>query len=511
MTTPFLQINNMTKRFGATRAVHDVSFGLNKGEVLALIGENGAGKSTIVKILTGIYQADSGNIVLNGQTLRFSSPQNAGQAGISAIHQETVMFDELSVAENLFVGNHPVRSSFFAGGLVNWKSMLEQAKTVLEKMDAKIDPETPLKELSVAQKHLVQIARALSQDSSVVIMDEPTASLSKAEIEDLYRIVRQLRDAGKAVLLITHKFDEVFALANRYVVLRDGENVGTGKIADTSSEDLIRLMAGRDVGSLYPKLESKPGAVMLEVKNFEHPTEFSGINFRVRKGEILGFYGLVGAGRSEVMQAVFGLSPGATGTVLIDGKTVPINSPADAVNNGLVYVPEDRQIAGAILPMTILHNITLASLGSIGNILNRAKEESLAMPLAQRLSLRAAHLEQNVSELSGGNQQKVVLAKWLATHPKVIILDEPTKGIDVGAKAAVHSFMSELVQNGLAIILVSSELPEVMNMSDRILVMREGRMVAEFDARAATAEEIVAQAAGNTRTQAAGNARELAA
>jgi rhamnose transport system ATP-binding protein len=499
MTTPFLQINNIEKRFGATRAVHDVSFGLNKGEVLALIGENGAGKSTIVKILTGIYQADSGSIVLNGETLRFSSPQAAGQAGISAIHQETVMFDELSVAENLFVGNHPVTSKFFAGGLVNWKSMLEQARAVLEKMDAKIDPETPLKELSVAQKHLVQIARALSQDSSVVIMDEPTASLSKAEIEDLYRIVRQLRDAGKAVLLITHKFDEVFALANRYVVLRDGENVGTGNIADTSSEDLIRLMAGREVGALFPKLESKPGIVMLEVKNFEHPTEFSKINFSVRKGEILGFYGLVGAGRSEVMQAIFGLNIAARGTVLIDGKTVHIKSPADAVNNGLVYVPEDRQIAGAILPMSILHNITLASIRSIGNILDRNKEEAIAMPLAERLSLRAANLEQNVSELSGGNQQKVVLCKWLATNPKVIILDEPTKGIDVGAKAAVHSFMSELVQNGLAVILVSSELPEVMNMSDRILVMREGRLVAEFEARIATAEEIVSQAAGNTR------------
>jgi rhamnose transport system ATP-binding protein len=499
MTTTFLQINHINKRFGATQAVNEVSFGLNKGEVLALIGENGAGKSTVVKILTGIYQPDSGGIVLNGETLRLSSPQDAMRAGIGAIHQETVMFDELSVAENLFVGNHPVTAKFFAGGLVNWKSMLEQAQTVLDKMDAKIDPGTLLKELSVAQKHLVQIARALSQDSSVVIMDEPTASLSKAEIEDLYRIVRQLRDAGKAVLLITHKFDEVFALASRYVVLRDGRNVGTGKITDTSSEDLIRLMAGREVGQLFPKLESKPGNVMLEVKNFEHPSEFSNINFSVRKGEILGFYGLVGAGRSEVMQAVFGLNAAATGSVLIDGKTVKIKSPADAVKHGLVYVPEDRQIAGAILPMSILHNITLASLSSIGNLLNRAKEEAIAMPLAERLSLRAANLEQNVSELSGGNQQKVVLSKWLATNPKVIILDEPTKGIDVGAKAAVHSFMSELVQNGLAVILVSSELMEVMHMSDRILVMREGRLVAEFEARVASAEEIVSQAAGNTR------------
>jgi rhamnose transport system ATP-binding protein len=503
MTNSFLQINNIGKRFGATRAVHDVSFGLDVGEVLALIGENGAGKSTVVKILTGIYQPDEGSITIGGENMRFASPQAAARAGVGAIHQETVMFDELSVAENLFAGNHPVSSGFFAGGLVNWKLMLERAKTVLERMDAKIDPETPLKELSVAQKHLVQIARALSQDSSVVIMDEPTAALSKAEIEDLYRIVRQLRDAGKAVLLITHKFDEVFALADRYLVLRDGENVGTGHIKDTSSEALIRLMAGREVGALFPKLESQPGTTMLEVSHFSHPTEFADISFAVRRGEILGFYGLVGAGRSEVMQAIFGLNAAATGTVQIDGKPVHIKSPADAVRNGLVYVPEDRQVAGAILPMSILHNITLASLSSIGNVLNRKKEEALAMPLAQRLSLRAAHLEQNVSELSGGNQQKVVLSKWLATNPKVIILDEPTKGIDVGAKAAVHSFMSELVQNGLAVILVSSELPEVMNMSDRIVVMREGRMVATFDARAASAEEIVAQAAGNTKGLAA--------
>jgi rhamnose transport system ATP-binding protein len=503
MTNSFLQINNIGKRFGATRAVHDVSFGLDVGEVLALIGENGAGKSTVVKILTGIYQPDEGSITIGGENMRFASPQAAARAGVGAIHQETVMFDELSVAENLFAGNHPVSSGFFAGGLVNWKLMLERTKTVLERMDAKIDPETPLKELSVAQKHLVQIARALSQDSSVVIMDEPTAALSKAEIEDLYRIVRQLRDAGKAVLLITHKFDEVFALADRYLVLRDGENVGTGHIKDTSSEALIRLMAGREVGALFPKLESQPGTTMLEVSHFSHPTEFADISFAVRRGEILGFYGLVGAGRSEVMQAIFGLNAAATGTVQIDGKPVHIKSPADAVRNGLVYVPEDRQVAGAILPMSILHNITLASLSSIGNVLNRKKEEALAMPLAQRLSLRAAHLEQNVSELSGGNQQKVVLSKWLATNPKVIILDEPTKGIDVGAKAAVHSFMSELVQNGLAVILVSSELPEVMNMSDRIVVMREGRMVATFDARAASAEEIVAQAAGNTKGLAA--------
>lgn len=493
MSNDFLNIENIGKSFGPTRAVHDVSFGLNTGEVLALIGENGAGKSTVVKMLTGIYKPDAGSINLEGHALVFNTPQDAWKSGITAIHQETVMFDELSVAENLFVGHHPIRNRF---GMVDWKKLLEDAQRVLDRIDAKIDPQTTLKELSVAQKHLVQIARALSQDARVVIMDEPTASLSKAEIDDLYRVVRQLRAEGKAILLITHKFDEVFALADRYVVLRDGEKVGEGRIEDTNGDALIRLMAGRDVGSLFPKADATRGDVVLEATGFSHPSEFDGISFSVRKGEILGFYGLVGAGRSEVMQAIFGLNPQAKGTLEIAGKRVNLRSPADAVQHGLVYVPEDRQIAGAILPMSILHNITLPMISSLGFLLNRTREEAVAMPLAQRLSLRAAHLDQNVSELSGGNQQKVVLSKWLATNPQVIILDEPTKGIDVGAKAAVHSFMAELVQNGLAVVLVSSELPEVMHMSDRIIVMREGRMVAEFDAKKVSAEEIVAKAAG---------------
>lgn len=494
MSLPFLQIQNLSKSFGPTRAVKDVGFDLHLGEVLALIGENGAGKSTVVKLLTGIYRPDAGQFFLNGQNTEFHNPQDAWRKGITAIHQETVMFDELSVAENLFVGRHPARGFL---GLVDWKKLLLDAQKVLDRIEAKIPPETPLKELSVAQKHLVQIARALSQEASVVIMDEPTAALSRAEIEELYRVVRGLKAQGKAVLLITHKFDEVFALADRYVVLRDGEKVGEGKIADTNSDDLIRLMAGREVGAVFPKVEAKRGEVVLEASHFNHSSEFADISFKVHKGEIVGFYGLVGAGRSEVMQAVFGLNPRARGTVQVEGKPVAIKSPADAVRAGLVYVPEDRQIAGAILPMSILHNISLPTLERISGFwLNRPKEEAVAMTYAQRLSLKAANLDQNLSELSGGNQQKVVISKWLASEPKVIIMDEPTKGIDVGAKAAVHSFMGELVQKGMGVVLVSSELPEVMNMSDRIIVMREGRIAGEFDARTAKAEDIVAKAAG---------------
>ena len=493
--SPFLQVQNLSKSFGPTKAVQGVSFDLELGEVLALVGENGAGKSTVVKMLTGIHAPDAGQILVSGQAIILHNPQDAWKKGITAIHQETVMFDELSVAENLFIGRHPTRGRL---GLVDWKKLLSDAEAVLGRIDAKIAPDTPLKDLSVAQKHLVQIARALSQEASVVIMDEPTAALSKAEIEDLYRVVRGLKVGGKAVLLITHKFDEVFALADRYVVLRDGEKVGQGNIAETNSDQLIRLMAGREVGDIFPKDQASVGEVLLEVQNFSHPTEFEHISFSVRKGEILGFYGLVGAGRSEVMQAIFGLNPRARGSVSIAGKSIHIKSPSDAVRAGLVYVPEDRQRNGAILPMSILHNITLPTLSRIigGFLLRRGREEAVAMQYSSRLSLRAAHLDQNVSELSGGNQQKVVISKWLASEPQIIILDEPTKGIDVGAKAAVHSFMSELVQKGMAVVLISSELPEVMNMADRIIVMREGRMVGEFAAKQASAEAIVAKAAG---------------
>jgi rhamnose transport system ATP-binding protein len=487
----FLELQNLTKHFGATKAVTNVGFSLERGQVLALVGENGAGKSTIVKMLTGIHAPDAGQIVLNGQPQTFSSPQQAWRAGISAIHQETVMFDELSVAENIFMGNQPSRF-----GLVQWKTLLTQTQKVLKQIDAKISPQAPLKTLSVAQKHLVQIARALCQDSGVVIMDEPTAALSKAEIEDFFRVVAQLKTEQKAIILVTHKFDEIFAHADCYAVLRDGELVGTGTIAQTSSEALVQQMAGREVGQLFPKKAVVPQEVVLSVKDFSHPTEFAGINFSVRSGEILGFYGLIGAGRSEVMQAVFGLNPQNTGQLEVLGKRVQIHSPADAVRLGVVYVPEDRQHQGAILDMNILHNTSLPSLQGLGWWLNRHKETALAMPLAQKLELRAAHLEQNVGELSGGNQQKVVLSKWLATNPKVLILDEPTKGIDVGAKSAVHALMSQMVADGLAVILVSSELPEVLNMSDRIVVMRQGRVVAELNAKNTSAEEVVAFAAG---------------
>ena len=486
---PRLELRNLSKSFGPTRAVQNVSFALREASVMALIGENGAGKSTIVKLLTGVYQPDAGEIWLAGNAVKIANPSSAWDLGISVIHQETVMFDELSVAENLFMGHLPLKR-----GLVDWKTLIINAQTLLMRIEAKIDPRAALKDLSVAQKHLVQIARALSGEASVVVMDEPTAALSQQEIEDLYRVVRGLRDAGKAVLLITHKFDEVFALCDEYVVLRDGVKVGEGEIGSATPQGLIALMAGREVGNQYARGETERGEIVLSARGYTHPTEFADIGFEVRRGEVLGFYGLVGAGRSEVMQAIFGLKPAARGSLEIDGLSVRVRSPSDAMRCGLAYVPEDRQRSGAILGMSILHNLTLPSLRGLW--LNRHREETAALEIATRLELKAAHLEQMVGELSGGNQQKVVIGKWLLSNPKVIILDEPTKGIDVGAKAAVHAFIAELVARGMAVILVSSELPEVMALSDRILVMREGRSIAEYTREDATAAQIVSSAAG---------------
>ena len=486
---PRLELRNLSKSFGPTRAVQNVSFALREASVMALIGENGAGKSTIVKLLTGVYQPDAGEIWLEGNAVKIANPSSAWDLGISVIHQETVMFDELSVAENLFMGHLPLKR-----GLVDWKTLIINAQTLLMRIEAKIDPRAALKDLSVAQKHLVQIARALSGEASVVVMDEPTAALSQQEIEDLYRVVRGLRDSGKAVLLITHKFDEVFALCDEYVVLRDGVKVGEGEIGSATPHGLIALMAGREVGNQYARGETERGEVVLSARGYTHPTEFADIGFEVRRGEVLGFYGLVGAGRSEVMQAIFGLKPAARGSLEIDGLPVRVRSPSDAMRCGLAYVPEDRQRSGAISSMSILHNLTLPSLRGLW--LNRHREETAALEIATRLELKAAHLEQMVGELSGGNQQKVVIGKWLLSNPKVIILDEPTKGIDVGAKAAVHAFIAELVARGMAVILVSSELPEVMALSDRILVMREGRSIAEYTREDATAAQIVSSAAG---------------
>ncbi len=475
---PLVQLSGISKSFGGTRALESAELALYAGSITALVGENGAGKSTLVKILTGIYQPDGGRITLCGKSVRIRSPAHAQQLGISVIHQEAVVFDELSVAENIFVTARPRR-----WGLIDWARMRRDAGRLMERLDCPLDPGLRLRELSVAQKYLVQIARALSHDARLVIMDEPTAALSHHEAQLLLRIATGLRDEGRALLLISHRLEDLFAIADRYVVFRDGRNVAEGAMPDTSIDTLIQCMVGRVIERLYPKRCIALGEEILRVLHLSRGEEFADISFAVRRGEILGVYGLVGAGRSELMQSVFGLTRAESGRIELDRTPIRPRHPADAIAQRIAYVPEDRQHQGAIPSLSISSNITLASLAQFtrhgwvdGERLTRTAGE-----WAQRLQVKYANLEQPLSELSGGNQQKVVLAKWLLTAPRVLILDEPTKGIDVGSKAAVHALMGEWVQQGMAIILVSSELPEVLGLSDRVLVMRRGRMAGLLD------------------------------
>ena len=492
--TPVLSLRGIVKTFPGVRALDGVRIDLYPGQVTALIGENGAGKSTIVKILTGIYQPDEGQIMVDGAQTHFPTAQAAGAAGVTAIHQETVLFDELTVAENIFIGHAP-RTRW---GLIDRAAMRARAREILQSIDADLNPSARLRDLGIASKHLVAIARALSIDARVVIMDEPTAALSHKEIAELYELVEKLKRQGKAILFISHKFDEIFRIADRWTVFRDGQFIGDGAMAGTSEADLVRLMVGRSVDQIYPKRPAEIGAPALTVAGYCHPTEFDGISFTLHKGEILGFYGLVGAGRSEVMQALFGITRPSKGATRIGDQVRVIRSTAEAVQAGIVYVPEDRGRQGAVKGLPIFQNVTLPSLNrtSRAGFLRLAEEFKLARDYTSRLDLRAASLDQDVGLLSGGNQQKVVIAKWLATKPRVIILDEPTKGIDIGSKAAVHDFMSELAAQGLAVIMVSSEIPEVLGMSDRVIVMREGLIADEFAGDAMSPENLVRAAVG---------------
>jgi rhamnose transport system ATP-binding protein len=501
---PVLRLSGVSKAFPGVRALSDVALELFPGQVTALVGENGAGKSTLVKVLTGIYQPDTGRIEVDGHPVRFPTAQAAAQAGITAIHQETVLFDELSVAENIFLGHAP-RTRL---GLIDWPRLRTDAAAILTRIGAQIDPGMALKDLGIARKHLVAIARALSVDARVVIMDEPTAALSQKEIEELYDLVARLKAEGRAILFISHKFDEIFRIADRWTVFRDGAHVGSGQIEDVTEGDLVRLMVGRSVDQIFPPRVPSAGPEVLRVEGLCHPTEFDSISFSLRRGEILGFYGLVGAGRSELMQAIFGITRPSAGAVLIDGSARTIRSPADAIAAGIVYVPEDRGRQGAVTGLPIFQNVTLPSLPrtSRAGFLRLAEEFRLARAYTGRLDLRASALDQDVGKLSGGNQQKVVIAKWLATQPRVIILDEPTKGIDIGSKAAVHAFMAELAAEGLAVIMVSSEIPEILGMSDRVVVMREGLIAAELPRAGLTPEALVRHAAGIGAAQGPGGA-----
>jgi rhamnose transport system ATP-binding protein len=487
-----LELKNISKSFSGVEVLHHVSLALRAGEVHALLGENGAGKSTLVKVITGVHQPDSGEILLDGNPVHFHDTWETRQAGITAIYQELSLFPDLDVAENIFVGSQPLS----AGRRIDWRKLYKKAEDLLTSLGVHLDLKQKARNLSIAQQQMVEIARAFSLNARILIMDEPTSSLTLNEVADLFRLVRRLREEGKAIIFISHRLEELFEIADRVTVLRDGSYVDTRSMKDVTRDDLIRMMVGRTITNLFPKQDVKAGEVVLEVENLSRSGAFRDISFELRKGEILGMAGLVGAGRTNVARAIFGVEPATDGQIKVNGLPVAITSPQQAIDLGLAYVPEDRQLHGLIPAMHITSNISLPMLSEFARSgwMNFKKERKSTFEAARQMEVRANHIWQKARELSGGNQQKVVLAKWLATQPRILILDEPTRGIDVGTKAAVHALMSKLASEGMAILMISSELPEVLGMSDRILVMREGQMTAQFTREEATQEKIIAAA-----------------
>ncbi len=493
--TPVLEIQNVSKSFPGVKALDNVRFDVLPGEVHALLGENGAGKSTLIKIVSGVYRPDAGKVSILGNDVRFQSPLEAQAAGIATIYQELLLFPALSVAENIFMGHPPVTRS----GTVDWQRMRQKTSDLLRSLDIHdLEPTEIVGTLSIGNRQRVEIVKALSRDARILIMDEPTAALTEADVERLFGIVRRLRERGVGIIYISHRLEEVFELADRVTVLRDGGYVGTSQVADIGKDDLISMMVGRTIDTLFPKVTVEPGDVVLEVDALNRPPLTQDVSFSIRAGEIVGLAGLVGSGRSELAQAVFGMLPVDSGNIFIAGKKVSITSPRDAKKLGIAYVPEDRGIQGLIRPMTLRENVSLAVLEHLshGGFIDGNKEESLVSEAIKRFGIRASSSEQIVNKLSGGNQQKAVIAKWLATEPKLLIMDEPTRGVDVGAKAEIHRLMGKLVERGLAILMISSELPEILGMSDRILVMREGALVAEFLGRDADQEHVAAAMMG---------------
>ena len=490
---PIIQMRDISKSFGGVHALKNVQLTIYPGEVHAILGENGAGKSTLIKTITGVHQPDSGEIELNGQLVQFANPREAQQQGIAAIYQEPSLFPDLSIAENILVGRQPV-----SGGRISWRQMNRIASDLLERLHVKLNPRTKARNLSVAQQQMVEIARALSVNAKVLIMDEPTSSLTSNEVEELFHITKNLRDAGTAVIFISHRLEELFALADRVTTLRDGEYVGTRTLANVTTDELIQMMVGRKLDDLFPKQDVERGEVVLEVENLSANGAFQDISFKLHAGEILGMSGLVGAGRTDVACSIFGVKPATAGRITVRGEQVTIANPQKAMALGISYVPEDRKNHGLVLPMPIGDNITLPVINEFATYgwLNRKKEKTTALEASKKLEVKAYGIEQKAQELSGGNQQKVVLAKWLNTNPRILILDEPTRGIDVGTKAAVHRLMSSLAAEGMAILMISSELPEILGMSDRILVMREGHITGEFERGEATQEKLMMAATG---------------
>ncbi len=489
---PILRMENISKRFAGVQALADVTFEVYPGEILGFLGENGAGKSTLVKILSGVYSRDHGTIYLNGQPVDIHSPQEAQSLGISTIYQELALVPQLSVAENIFLNREPLRVPSI--GLVDFRTMRQEAEKILADLGVEIPGDTRVRDLTVAAQQMVEIAKAVSTNASLILMDEPTSALSSKEVGALFALMQRLKAKGVSVVFISHRLEEVLQVVDRIIVMRDGHRVGSLTRAEATEDKIIRLMVGREVGR-FPKEEARIGKPVLELRNVSGSNGTANVSLTVHKGEIVGLAGLVGAGRTEVARLICGVDRMTNGEVLIEGKAVRIASPGDAVQHGIGWVPEDRKQHGLVLGMDVKQNTTLAILRRISNRLGAVqsgREKQISQAFVERLTIATPSLSKAVKELSGGNQQKVVLAKWLSTQPKLLIMDEPTRGIDVGAKAEVHAQMSHLAREGIGILMISSELPEIIGMSDRVIVMCQGRITGEFERRELAPEAIMA-------------------
>ncbi|WP_372772640.1 sugar ABC transporter ATP-binding protein [Mangrovibacterium sp.] len=497
---PVLEIKNVSKDFSGVYALRDVNLEIYPGEVTAIIGENGAGKSTLMKIVSGVYPDYEGDVLLNGEKVNYKNPKEAGQQGVVIIHQELNLIPYLSITENLFLGNE--KTNRF--GMLDYPAMHKKAKELLNRLHLDVHPSAPLNQLRVGQQQLVEIAKALLLESKVLIMDEPTSAISDHEVELLFKIISELRSRGVAIVYISHKLKELFEIADRYAVLRDGRSMGSGRMQGTTKDQLIRLMVGRDLRDSFQKTNAARDKEILRVENLnfrnpENKNDFlvRDVNFTLKEGEVLGICGLMGAGRTEVLEAIFGLYPQhVSGQIIIEGKVQKIRNVDDAIAAGIALVPEDRKLQGLVLNMSVAKNTSMASLKQLSkfNFIDHKKEAELSELFIRKLNTKVSSPKMAVEKLSGGNQQKVVIAKWLATNPKVLLLDEPTRGIDVGAKSEIYKLISELAAQGMGIIFVSSELPEILAISDNILVLSESKLTAKLS-REEASEEIIMKAA----------------
>jgi ribose transport system ATP-binding protein len=495
-----IEMKGISKAFGPVKVLEQVDFDLRNGEIHALMGENGAGKSTLMKILTGIYQKDEGTINVKGQNVSYNAPKEAELAGISVIHQELNIIPYLTVAENMFLGKN---LTYGKTGILKTKEMNQKTKEYLDRLGVTIDPEVEAGSLSVGQQQMIEIARAVATNSDVLIMDEPTAALTDREIDILFKVIDGLRKDGVGIVYISHRMEEIFQMCDRITVLRDGKSIGTKNIHETNFEEIVKMMVGRELGERFPQRNVIPGKEKLRVENLASHDSFKDVSFSVKSGEILGVAGLMGAGRTEIMEAIFGKRKTNSGSIFIDGQKAKINRPHDAIRHGIGFITEDRKDEGLVLGLSVGDNLTLTNLKRFSQAgwLNTSKESEFIEAMIQKLRVKTSGKEQEVKSLSGGNQQKVVFGKWLGIDPQVLILDEPTRGVDVGAKKEIYNIMNELTEKGVAIIMVSSELPEILGMSDRIMVVHEGSVTAILDKEEATQETIMQAATGGMKLE----------